>query len=398
MKGSIYTDQKCLICGRRLLYFEGRGLMQCPDHHDVIWRSNCLVRFGRGHSKRFKTVNEAERHLNYLRVQTDNGSYDPRGWQKNQPLAFGNLRRQYIQIKRKESLSKKHVDRLEFILNRAGKTWDTMSIKDIAEGEIEDFINADHGVGQKTLSNWKGALTGFWKWVVRREKRKSGLEMPEFPHIRFELGWRNIVDVETQQAIINEIRRLTWDINPRIYLGIKLLSLYPKIPPGEMRNVQEGHINLKERWIVFPQPKEKKPKFIHLLPEHCELISSVWEPRGLPHMYFFRHVLSRSGVIKDEQFGQKLFYYWWRKACRNLKIEGVDLYGGTKHSTVTALGTKLTPEPEQIQRGATGHASDAFKRYMLPDKNEAIIATMEIEQMQSEKNIVTFPKGKTGND
>jgi len=39
--------------------------------------------------------------------------------------------------------------------------------------------------------------------------------------------------------------------------------------------------------------------------------------------------------------------------------------------------------PEQIQRGATGHASDAFKRYMLPDVNEAIQVRQAVKQIQS---------------
>ena len=314
--------------------------------------------------------------------------------QKNAPLAFKNLREKYFLGKKKESLAPKHLQQIGYVLDKVGVYWDDMSIKDIAEGEIDDFFKLDHGVGNKTLANWKAVLTNFWGWIVRREKRKSGIEMPEFPDIKYKLGWRNIIDIETQQAIIKEVKRISWDINPRVWLGIKLLSLYPKVRPGEMRNVQEGHINLKERWIVFPQPKERDPKFIHLLPEHCELIDSVWKHKGLPHMFFFRHLTPQSGVQKGTQFGQKYFKNWWSKACDNLKIKGVDLYGGTKHSTVTALGTKLSPE--QIQRGATGHASDAFKRYMLPDKNEAIIATQEIAKMQAktDKLLINFSEAK----
>ena len=53
-----------------------------------------------------------------------------------------------------------------------------------------------------------------------------------------------------------------------------------------------------------------------------------------------------------EQFGPKYFKKWWDKACENLGIKGVDLYGGTKHSTATALGELHTPE--EIKRGGTG--------------------------------------------
>ncbi|MCG8634909.1 MAG: hypothetical protein MI863_13830 [Desulfobacterales bacterium] len=205
--------------------------------------------------------------------------------------------------------------------------------------------------------------------------------MPEFPDIRFKLAWRNIVSMEDQAAILEEVRRLTFDANPRIWLGIKLLSMYPKVRPGEMMNVLEGHINLDEKWILFPDPKEGIPKFIHLLDEHAQLIREIRGPKGLPDMFFFRHITARPGVKAGTRFGQKQFRMWWNRACKNLGIEGVDLYGGTKHSTVTALGTVLTPE--QIQRGATGHVSDAFKRYMLPDINEALTATRAVQKVQS---------------
>jgi hypothetical protein len=63
MKGSIYTTQKCFKCGSGLGYVEGRRILQCPKHPDVNWTGNCRVKFGRTHSKRFKDVSEAERHL-----------------------------------------------------------------------------------------------------------------------------------------------------------------------------------------------------------------------------------------------------------------------------------------------------------------------------------------------
>lgn len=223
------------------------------------------------------------------------------------------------------------------------------------------------------------------------------LEMPEFPDISFTLSWRNIVSMKDQRSILDEVKRLTWDFNPRIWLGIELLATYPKVRPGEMLNVKEGHINLSERWIVFPVPKEKRPKFIHLLPEHADMIREIRGPKGLPDLYFFRHVKKISGVKAGVRFGQKQFRKWWNQACKNLKIEGVDLYGGTKHSTVTALGKVLTPE--QIQRGVTGHVSDAFRRYMLPDVNEALEASRAVEKIRN----VTDPhvihiSGASGSD
>ena len=379
MKGSIYTAQKCFQCGRSLRYVEGKGILTCPDHPKVIWRNNCQVRFGREHHKRFTTVDEAERHLTFLRVQTDRGEFDQREWAKDQPLSFYSLRKKFHAQKKESGISKKQIQHIAHVLKVAGKSWDRLQVREIAEAEIEDFF-LTLKVSGKTKKNYHAVLHNFWTWVVRREKRRSGLSMPEFPEIKFKLAWRNIVSMDDQATILDEVKRLTFDINPRLWLGIKLLSMYPKVRPAEMLDVKEGHINLKENWILFPDPKEGVPKFIHLLPEHSELIREIRGPKGLPDMYFFRHVKAHSGVKAGTRFGQKQFRMWWNRACKNLGIEGVDLYGGTKHSTVTALGQELTPE--QIQRGVTGHVSDAFKRYMLPDKNEAIQGALAVQRIQ----------------
>lgn len=205
--------------------------------------------------------------------------------------------------------------------------------------------------------------------------------MPEFPEIHFKMEMKTVVSIEDQQAIIEEVKRISWKDNPWIWLGIKLLSLYPRIRPGELLNVKEGHINLTENWIVFPQPKEKEPKFIHLLPEYSALIKEIRNMSpAMPNVFFFRHLKSGPSVTAGSKFGLHLFNKWWKRACENLNISGVALYAGTKHSTVTALGKLMSPE--QIKHNVTGHTSSAFQRYFLPDHNEKISATRKVAEMQ----------------
>lgn len=389
MKGSIYTRQKCFLCQNSekkgiLKYIEGRGVFQCPEHPEMIWAGACEVRFGREHSKRFKSVNAAERHLNHIRVQTDRGEFDQREWAKEQPLSFLTLREKFIEFKKTQSITPKQIKHIENVLNQAGETWDFMQIKNIKESEIDDFFIKIRDRSNKTRSNYKTVLHDFWGWVIRRERRRNQIEMPIFPDIHYKLGWRTIVSMEDQSKIIDEIWNISNVENPRIWLGIKLLSLFPKVRPGEIRNVKEGHINLTDGWIFFPDPKEgDKGKFIHLDTEDCQMIEGIKDmvPPALPGTFFFRHLKSKKGLKAGQQFGPKYFKIWWDKACKKLGIEGVDLYGGTKHSTVTALGQIMTPE--QIQRGATGHASDAFKRYMLPDVNEARQVRQAVAQIQN---------------
>jgi hypothetical protein len=72
------------------------------------------------------------------------------------------------------------------------------------------------------------------------------------------------------------------------------------------------------------------------------------------------------------------------KACDKLGVKDVDLYGGTKHSIVTALGEFLIPE--QIKRGGTGSAiNKAFERYFQPCRTESVKVVSTIKKLQKKK-------------
>jgi hypothetical protein len=43
--------------------------------------------------------------------------------------------------------------------------------------------------------------------------------------------------------------------------------------------------------------------------------------------------------------------------------------------------------PEQIKHNVTGHTSNAFERYFLPDHNEKISATWKVAEMQGEQHL-----------
>jgi hypothetical protein len=102
-------------------------------------------------------------------------------------------------------------------------------------------------------------------------------------------------------------------------------------------------------------------------------------------MPFFRHAGGIQGVADNEPFGLKYFYKWWVKACKNLGIEGVDLYGGTRHSSVRAL--RKYRSPEEIKRAAMSETNKAFERYMGKDTDDDLRSVYR----QSAK-VVSFEK------
>jgi integrase len=183
-------------------------------------------------------------------------------------------------------------------------------------------------------------------------------QMPEFPEVKYELGFRTTITKTTQEAILNNIHEMSFHINPKIWLGIKWLCTYISIRPGEMIRLKEKHIDLENRYLIFPDPKEKKPKLVPILDEDVELIKSF--SKGFPELPFFRHVKGLQSIKDGQPFGKKYFYKWWVKACKELGIKGVDMYGGTRHSSAIALRKYRTPE--EIKRATMHSTNKAFER------------------------------------
>ena len=356
MRGTIFTDQKCPICKATLNYDERRRGLFCPSHPEQQANRLFTVQFGRTVRKRFSDYREAERFLDGLRYEVDKGTFDPRDYSSKMPLSFTLLSTQWIEHKQQE-VKEGSLKNLRSFVSRAQEHFGDKNVKLIDYAALEDFFSSQK-LSNKTKSNLRSCLHSFWTWILNR-KVISRSDFPDFPNISFELGWRKTVDKETQQAIIDEIKRISFSINPRIWLGIKWLSTYIAIRPNELLSIKEEHIERRSGLILIPHPKEKRPKIVPLIDEDMELLKSF--PPSFPKLYFFRHEKTQGRSRAGSQFGEHFFYSWWKRACKNLGIEDVDLYGGTRHSSAIALTSFATPE--QIRR-ATMHATNsAFERY-----------------------------------
>jgi hypothetical protein len=73
------------------------------------------------------------------------------------------------------------------------------------------------------------------------------------------------------------------------------------------------------------------------------------------------------------------------KACTNLGIDGVDLYGGTRHSSARALRMHRTPE--EIKRATMHTTNKAFERYFQ-------IEADDVRNIYRD-TLVTFPPDNT---
>jgi integrase len=349
----------------------------------------------KGHEvlRRFGSYETAQRFLTGLRFQVDQGTFDPRDYRKDNPLGFETLAEGWLRHKEKEGM--RCMRNLTGHMARAVAHWGNMNMKQIGYAEIEDFLfsstpaNEKTGkpLSDKTRANIKTTLHSFWVWL-RKRKILNFAQIPEFPEVKFELKWRKVIDKETQEAILNEVHRLTYHINPRIWIGIKWLTTYIAIRPIELLNIEEEDFDLDLGVVNIRYNKEKKPKIVPLLDEDIELVKSF--PRALPHLYFFRHA-KRKGVkiCKAGRFGKDYLYKWWKVACRNLGIEGVDLYGGTRHSS--ARGLREFCSPEQIRKATMHSTNAAFERYFRVELDDVkSIYEKTKSRKQGKANVIDF--------
>jgi integrase len=361
MKGDIYSRQRCPLCGGRLVHDEKRNGCYCQGHLQC-GATKFFVRFGKVF-KNFHNYFEAYQFLQGLRFKFTEGTFDARDYQKDSPLGFSTLTRKYIKMKEQQGL--RSITNIRNYMKCASNYFGQKNIKTFTRADVRDFLYRIEGISEKTRHNYMSCIRDFFKNLVDDEIIEI-TQMPRMPKIEFELGYRKITDIETQTAVLDKIKEISYHLNEKIWLGCDMLSLYVNIRPKDLLNLSEGDIDLEYGVITVKRPTKKKGRqdkiTVRLIPEHIDEIRSLKEKySALPHVRFFRHVAGVSGVQADAPYGEKYFYKWAKKACEKLGITNLDLYGLTRHSTVTALAKHVG---EEGAKKATGHYTNkAFERY-----------------------------------
>ena len=315
------------------------------------------VRFGRKLTKHFTTLQEAERFLNGVRFKSDEGSFDLRDYKRSNPLCLAAQAEKFLQSKRHMKSVKKYELRLMPWIERFAQ----VNVKEIRFAQIQDTITELQDVGRssKYIKDIVDTLRCLYRWMVDRDEIRID-QMPKFPKISFSMKLRRVVSKEDQERILQELHRISFDTNPRIYYAVLFLATYIGLRPAELRAIKEVDIDLRNALIVIPHPKERNPKIVYLLDEDVEMLKGL--PRGMPWMHLFRHQEGNGGAEPGGPFGPDYLQRWWNQACANLGIEGVPLYPGTRHSSAIAM--RETTSPEAVKR-ATGHRTNAaFERYL----------------------------------
>ena len=296
--------------------------------------------------------------------------------QSSNPSSFDNLIAKFMEHQKDDD--KKSFKVMLNYARVASEHFKNKSIKDIDYAELDDFARS-LTCGLKTKHNYISGLHHFFVWCKRR---KYIAQVPDFPTIKFTLGYRNVIGKETQARIIEEVRRIGCN---KVYLAVKFLATYINVRPNEMRRLKWKHIDLEGGYLTFPDPKEKRYKISPLIPEDVELIKAMPTPINRDMLFF----------LKDdgEPFGKEFVYHTWMRACKNLGIEGIDLYGGTRHSSARALTEHFSPE--RIKRAVGSSTNVAFERYYKIETEEvrAVFSRTSGEKLLRNNN----PLSKVGN-
>jgi integrase len=288
-----------------------------------------------------------------VRFKTDEKTFDDRDYRRDNPLSFANASERYKEH-RKPDIKRSSYRSMSNHFDKAQAYFKDRNVKDLDYADFEDFLKTLE-VGGKTKKNVLTTIEAMYRWLKKRREIK---EVPVFPDVDYELGYRKTIDKETQQAIIDDIKQH----EPfKVWLGIKFLSTYISIRPMELMNVKWSEVDLKNGYIYIPHPKEKKFKSVPILSGDVLLLKGL--PAEMPGMFVFGN--------NGKRFGQNRFYKAWRRASNRCGVDGVDLYGGTRHSSARALREFFSPE--QIKRATMHSTNEAFERYF----------TMEAEDVRS---------------
>ena len=385
MEGGIYSNQKCPICAHRLKDFENDGVY-CPKHSEIR-ATKMQLRFGTI-TRRFQDYKTACRMLTGLRFKTDERSFDPKDYQTSQPLGFENLVEGFLHSKRHIKSVKKYEQRLRFGVT----AWGNRNIKEIGTGAIEDLINElrDQNKSDKYIKDIRNTMEMLWKWLFQREEIQR---LPKFPLVKGIMNFRPVITKKDQVRIFNQIREMTWKMNPRIYMAVSLLATYPSVRLGELVQAKEKDFDSKIKRLYFNSTKEGKRKHLTLLQEDVEMLLSL--PKSFPGMYIFRHLKGLGSAKPGEGFGKGYLYGIWKKACAKLGIEGISIYPETKHSTIVHMRNKQGFSKSHCKE-ATGHQTNkALERYYKVQDDEL---RKLYKGNRPDNALITFPVSREANN
>jgi len=393
MDGGIYTREKCHECGKSLKHDSGRKGCFCPDHPKVK-ATSFIVKFPGGIYQRHQSYENAAQALNHLRYEKGNRSdrFDPDDYKTARPNSFASLAPKYFDRKSKLASFRK----IKSIIERATSHFYSLNMREITGGDLDDYLYGIPDISEKTRHNHCSQLHDFWTWCYERGVIRLD-EFPKFPKIDYELGYRKITNWDIQEKVISKVREM-YAVNPKIGLAVDMLAQYTALRPDDLRRVNESSFDEKTGWLTIHNPTKKKNKFkyIKLHQDHIDEWKAIQKKfPALPETPFFRHVTSIRRAKQGILFGPNFLSKVWNRASKEVGLEGVPLYPGTKHTTATETAKMMGSEKAL---NASGLTNKAFERYCQLEKADAIEVVNEIRKAKKKGHVISINRAKKGTE
>lgn len=387
MKGSIISRQRCYICKGPLVHDEKRNGCFCKEHPQVA-ATQFVVRFPRGIYQNHQSYASATQNLNYLRHEKGTRGYkfNPEDYRSAKPNSFASLAPKYLE--RKKSLVS--FRKIKPIIEKAADHFGFTNLREINGGDIDDYLFGIPGIKEKTRANHCSQLHDFWMWCYDRGVISLD-EIPRFPKIEYELGYRTITNWEIQEEVLAKIKEMTYNINPKIWLAIDMLSTYTALRPDDLRRVSEDSLD-DNGYLTIHNPTKRKNKFktIQLHSDHiAEWKAQQQKYPALPNMPFFRHISTITKGKVNEVFGANYLCKQWNRACKLVGLEGVPLYAGTKHTTATETAKRFGTEKAL---NVSGISNKAFVRYCQVERSDALEIVTEIRKAKKTGKVIPMKR------
>jgi integrase len=242
----------------------------------------------------------------------------------------------------------------------------TTLVNDIGYKELESFVDSCEK-SPKTIAESFRCVKELFTWAYHRGDISSLPRFPRYSVSNDDMQLRKTIDKKTQTLVLSQLHKNEWKRAPRKYIACKMLATYVNIRPGELRLVKERDYDRDSGVLTIREHKTSRttPKTIKLLASDRHLLGSL--PKGDAEDYLFRYDHAVSTAPSGAPFGKRSLYRSWKRACKQVGVSGVDLYGGTRHSSAVALYKEQGLSPEQIRRATGTRTSKAFMRYLPLD-------------------------------
>jgi integrase len=298
----------------------------------------------------------ANRLLNAIRYEIDRGKFDPKEYVKREFKAFQFANYLQAWLNRQESRQGREEISLgylkfaqmtvrKYLLPLLG----VKGIRDIREGQIEDFRNAlPISLQPKTVANILGLLGKILRDAYRR---RDITHLPEMPRIEVGEPVTRWISQEEQEAMLAHVPA-------PVFRAFFLFLMKQGVRPSEARALKWEDLDFKNSLVIIrsamdgekfrPCTKEKDVRYLPLHPRVKEALKKLPRPFG---GFVF--------VQDGKPLSKRMVISAWNRAASEVGLR-ITCYQGTRHSLASqAVNNGVS---ERIISAMLGHKSIASTR------------------------------------